>query len=316
MIALLFCALASQVTAKELDEAKAAIERLELRLYNAELDAVNARYAKDFFAAELADGKPREADATLAVLRRLKMKMVMCMDSAPLSTILKFIGHHAGVPVKHDAALDKETLTIKVKDLSVESTLKLTLHPRGYALTVTPRGELHVARPADAPEEALDPGTLLDYLAAPSGEPTAEDRRRIEALLPQFDSDEIDARDRALVDIQRMGRRAWRLVESLDWKGRTPEGSARFKQLRERIAAAAKLIDRTGLERDVPALLRFLPDARIHERLKRILSGAGPFSTAGFPKAGPGLAEYLRGWWTYAGDGLRWNADKDAYEPK
>jgi hypothetical protein len=69
-----------------------------------------------------------------------------------------------------------------------------------------------------------------------------------------------------------------------------------------------------GLEQDVD-FLATVPDPRA-------LDGSGgpcraaPFTKAGFPEAGAGLSDHLRGWWAYSKTRVRWNAALDRFEEK
>ncbi len=292
-----------------IDELEAQVYRLEIRLKNAER-------AKRFLADELKLGK---ADA-LSAARRLQMTMTLDMQNAKLPDVLKEIEEHSGLAFKCDKGLDDEIISIKVTDIFLTGLLKLMLQPKQLTFGITKQGEVRIAKrdpaPADGADKPLDPGTLLDYLLAPRGEPTADDRRKIDSLVVRLDSDELEARDGAVAELQKMGDRSWRVLESLAWKGKAAEGTSRLKELRERMDTVRRHIEHEALERDVPALATLLGDPRAHERLRRILSGLPPFASGGFPKPGPGLGDYVRAWWVYARDGARWNAEKDAYEPR
>ena len=142
-----------------------------------------------------------------------------------------------------------------------------------------------------------------------------EDHARVTAVLADLESDDIAVREKAAKELGRMGGSASAALRSLDPARMGAEARARVEDALKELDRYNRMLQSPGLERDIE-FLAVIDDPRGYERLKRILSGVRPFSVAGFPEKGAGLAEYLTGWWAYSKDRVRWNPREDRFEDK
>jgi hypothetical protein len=142
-----------------------------------------------------------------------------------------------------------------------------------------------------------------------------EDQARIAAVLVELESDEIAVRERASKELVRMGGPASVVLRSLDLAPMGVEARARVEDVLKEFDRYNRLIQSPGLERDLE-FLAVVDDPRGYERLKRILSGVRPFSSAGFPEKTAELAQYMAGWWAYSKDRVRWNPRNDRFEER
>jgi hypothetical protein len=142
-----------------------------------------------------------------------------------------------------------------------------------------------------------------------------EDHSRVTAFLAELESDDIAARERATNELGKMGGSASAVLRSLDLVRMSAEARARVEDSLKELDRYNRMLQSPGLERDIE-FLAVVDDARGYEGLKRILSGVGALSFAGFPEKGTGLSEYLMGWWAHSKNRVRWNLREDRFEEK
>ena len=156
--------------------------------------------------------------------------------------------------------------------------------------------------------------TILDY--AFSFRPLKdEDLGRVTSILADLDSDDVAVREKATKELADLRGLASSILRCLDLMKMGAEVQARAQDALKELDRHNRALESPGIERDIE-FLAVIDDPRGYERLKRILSGVRPFLVAGFPEKGPGLAEYLTGWWAYSKDRVRWNVREDRFEDR
>jgi hypothetical protein len=144
---------------------------------------------------------------------------------------------------------------------------------------------------------------------------TEDDRKAVRARVAELEDDDVAVREAASRELSRMGGPARAVLASLDLAALGAEVAARVRDVMREMDQVNRPLRSPGLERDVE-YLALADDPRAHDRLKRILAKVRPFSAAGVPEKGPGLDEYLKGWWAYSKDKVRWDPEADRFEEK
>jgi hypothetical protein len=142
-----------------------------------------------------------------------------------------------------------------------------------------------------------------------------EDYARVRAVLADLESDDIAVREKSVKVLGMLEGPASSVLRSLDPANLGAEVRARVQDALKELDRFNRMVQSPGLESDIE-FLAVIDDPRGYERLKSILSGVRPFSVAGFPEKGAGLAEYLTGWWAYSKGRVRWNARDDRFEDR